>query len=64
MNIFHRHKFDPEKWEIVSGTPLAKQLISMGVPVGPVIQMGLQRVYKNSCLDCGDLVFRRTTEIE
>lgn len=64
MNIFHHHKFDPEKWKLISQEPVAKQLISMGVPMGPDIQMGLQRVYGNACLECGDLIFRRVTEIE
>jgi hypothetical protein len=69
MRLFHWHKFDPEKWKLVSSVgvmriPPPLDLIT-GVPQDTTpYPVGDQRVYSNTCKDCGDLVFRRVREID
>jgi hypothetical protein len=60
MNIFHRHTFDPEKWELVSEC----SIIRTDRVTFRSYDVGITRVYKNTCKDCGDLVFRRVNEVE
>lgn len=63
MKLSHRHTFDPEKWKLVSETDVAKTLYAAGVAVGS-LPLGIERVWSNTCKECGDLVFRRVKDIE
>jgi hypothetical protein len=58
MNLFHRHKFDPLKWELLSTVSVSVTTFICGVKVGDVLASGDELTYKNVCLKCGDLVFR------
>jgi hypothetical protein len=69
MKLFHRHKFAPEKWKLLSEV----QVVIRPKPTDPLtglpqstepFPVGKQRVYSNTCTSCGDLVFRRIQEIE
>lgn len=64
MNLFHRHKFDPEKWKQISKVPVSSQSTLHGVGIGEVRNLGYETVFSNTCTTCGDLVFRRVTEVE
>ncbi len=63
MHLFHRHKFDSEKWELISRTAISKSLFTKDGKLVVELPKGDQLVYKNTCLDCGDLVFRRVKEM-
>ncbi len=63
MNWFHRHTFDPAKWEEISRVHVQEQLFLMGVGRGAPLDKGQQIVYKNTCKGCGELVFRRVNQI-
>ena len=60
----HMHTFDGAKWEKVSEVDAMWQTTSYGVPVGKPWMAGKQLVFKNVCLTCGDLHFRRVEELE
>lgn len=64
MNWFHRHTFDPAKWEEISRADVQTQLFLMGVARGSPLNIGQEIVYKNTCKECGELVFRRVNQIE
>ncbi len=63
MKLFHRHTFDPEKWKLVSETHTARTVYLKGVITGS-LPNGVERVWSNTCKECGDLVFRRVKEME
>ena len=63
MKLFHRHSFDPEKWKIVSEVRVGKTMYAAGVATG-TLPIGVERVWSNTCKECGDLVFRRAKELE
>ncbi len=62
--MFHLHKFDPDMWKQISSIPVARSVILRGVRTGEQLPMGNERVFSNTCLKCGDLVFRRVVEVE
>ena len=64
MNLFHRHKFDPLKWELLSTVPIGTATFLCGVKVGDTVGMGDELTYKNVCLTCGDLVFRHVRTMQ
>jgi len=69
MRLFHRHKFDPEKWKLVSSVGVMRIPRPLdplyGVPQSTEpYPIGKQSVYSNTCKECGDLVFRRVKEID
>jgi len=57
---FHRHRFDGSRWQLVSSV----EVVAKAPWEFQVRDLGKQRVFSNTCLDCGDLVFRRTQEVE
>jgi hypothetical protein len=68
MNIFHRHNFDPEKWKLISKVQMQRRPRPFdaltGVPQSTEpFPVGAQLVYSNTCTQCGDIVFRRVSEI-
>lgn len=58
------HKFDPEKWKEISCVPIRAVSDYDGEPLKQPRSLGMQRVFSNTCTKCGDLIFRRVTEIE
>jgi hypothetical protein len=68
MRLFHRHTFDHEKWKLISIVEVMKRPGPLdplyGVPQSTTpFPVGKQRVFSNTCKGCGDLVFRRVSEI-
>jgi hypothetical protein len=62
MSLFHHHRFDAAKWEKISElaviyTPV--DLRSGRFSMNDTLPRGDEIVYRNTCLDCGDLIFRR-----
>ena len=58
--LFLGHLFNAAEWEVESKT-------NVGVrPLGVTyyVPQGVECVYKNTCLRCGDLVFRRVKSLE
>ena len=69
MKWFHRHKFDPEKWKLISAVEVVRRPRQTDVLTGMLqstepYSVGKRRLYSNTCTECGDLVFRRVQEIE
>ena len=69
MKLFHRHTFDPDKWKLVSEVQTLRRPRPLdeltGVPQSTEpYPVGTQRVFSNTCKECGDLAFRRVKEIE
>ena len=51
MNWFHRHEFDPEKWNLVEHYNVYNAWGDKSNPYASV------RLYSNTCKTCGDLIF-------
>ena len=54
MKWFHRHKFDPEKWKLLTHLSLTDKF---WFPDGTIV--GHEFHYINTCLTCGELVFKK-----
>ena len=64
MMLFHCHKFDPEKWKLISKVGVMKRIFTKGTLQSQDLAQAKEHVYRNTCLDCGDLIFRRVREME
>jgi hypothetical protein len=51
MKWFHRHTFDPEKWELIRIVTLCSD--DYNLPVGQY------QIFTNTCLNCGDLIRKK-----
>jgi hypothetical protein len=61
IRLLHwRHRFYAEQWKLVSATRVGAHYLFDS----EISDIGVQRVYSNTCIVCGDLVFRRVKEIE
>lgn len=58
MNLFHRHKFDPAKWSLLATGNTFLTVLE----TGEKIPRGIKLIYSNTCVECGDLVFRKMKE--
>ena len=63
MKLWHRHTFDPLAWKLVSTVHVGREKCIGGIVVD-TMSIGSERVWSNTCKDCGDLIFRRSKEIE
>ena len=61
MNFFHRHKFDPEKWKLISEVP-TERIVQIGY-MDTLVPSGKTFTYTNTCTACGDIVFRTKRDI-
>lgn len=50
MNLFHLHKFDPEKWKLVQQAEVSMRWTKDIHTI--------KFLYSNTCTKCGDLVFK------
>ena len=62
--FWHICTFDGARWEKVSEVEVIGQRVSYGVAMGDSFPVGKEMVFKNVCLKCGDLHFRRVQELE
>lgn len=54
MFWFHRHEFDPEKWELIQRITLTNEWAT-----GDDRAVGHLTIYSNTCKTCGKLVFEK-----
>ena len=59
MRLFHAHRYDPSRWQVVATTEVAVRRCD-----GKVDKAGAELVYKNTCVECGDLAFRCVRSID
>ena len=55
FSLFHKHTFDPTKWEFIEKTSIFVDRWGY-VAKYPV---NIVTMYSNACLECGDLVFKK-----
>ena len=58
--LFLTHLFAAVDWQLESEVDVAVKLLDGDRP----LPYGVERVYRNTCLRCGDLVFRRVRTLE
>jgi hypothetical protein len=58
--LFLTHLFAAADWQLESEVDVAVKLLDGDRP----LPYGVERVYRNTCLRCGDLVFRRVRTLE
>lgn len=54
LNFWHKHTFKGSDWVLVKDTETYSRWSE-----DPTIPISMAKTYSNSCLTCGDLVFRR-----
>ena len=52
-SLFHRHTFDPKEWQ--------EYKVISAIPQGDTIPTRKVYIWKNTCLTCGQLVFKKIT---
>ena len=62
LHLFHT--FDPAKWQQISCTPVVRSLYVDNAKGRETVPLGNEHVFSNTCQECGDLIFRRVTDID